>query len=341
MRTRPEWTLQATLSPADALADPPDGTLLDGWDSACLTVVYQPGRAVARLACCAEDAGRLAALRLPGWRLAVRPGPIARILSGGAWRGVPSFAPVPGAVIGVAPARVSQEEITAPSATLAPDLSGALTADEGGLLLGVAPDGSAVRLARRAMTLALCASPEARQSAVLALMRRGMQAGLGMVVAVDRALLPSEALAAWEARARLLDVQDVASSAAIPWRQIAPELLAQAIAGPGGRAPWRAPAGAVRSGARSAWRRGAARAGGAGPGRPARRRLARGAGGRRDGRRATGRRRGLDDGRPAADGLPGDAAGDRAGGAHPRRPGARGPRCAARAGAPGAHRRAG
>jgi len=234
VRPRPEWTQLALLAPTSQLADPPDGTILEGWDSACLSVRYQPGRAVAWLACCPEDAERLAQLRLPGWRVTLRPNPLARMFSGSAWRGVPSLAPVPGSIVPAAAfarAPKPQPIEDAPGWPSADELAGALTSDESGVLLGVAPDGSAVRLARRAMTLALCVPAEVQQSAVLALMRRGMQAGLGMVIAVDRALLPSEALVAWEARVRLLDVQDVASSAAIPWRQIAPELLAQAIAG--------------------------------------------------------------------------------------------------------------
>jgi hypothetical protein len=235
VRSRPEWTQLALLAPTSPLADPPDGTILEGWDSAYLTVRYQPGRVVAWLACCPEDIERLAQLRLPGWRVTLRPNPLARMFSGSAWRGVPSLALVPGSIVpAAAPARAPQPQPIEDALGWPPadELAGALTSDESGVLLGVAPDGSAVRLARRAMTLALCVPAEAQQGAVLALMRRGMQAGLGMVIAVDRALLPSEALVAWEARVRLLDVQDVASSAAIPWRQIAPELLAQAIAGP-------------------------------------------------------------------------------------------------------------
>jgi len=237
VRQRAEWTQHALFAPADPLADPPDGALLDGWDSACLTVIYQPGRAVARLTCCPEDADRLAKLSLPGWRLTVRPGSFARMFAGGAWRGVPSFVPVRGGVT-PAPSRAPAPEpqaLDTPPPPLAEEVAAVLTKADNGLLLGVAPDGDAVRLARRAMTLALIAPSELRQTAILSLMRRGMQAGLGIVVAVDRALLPSEALSAWEARVRLLDVQDVASSCAIPWRQVDVDLLGQAIVGPAGK----------------------------------------------------------------------------------------------------------
>ncbi len=235
VRQREEWRLHAILVPTDPTAAPPDGTLLDGWDSVCLTVVYQGGRAVAQIACCAEDADRLTKLSVPGWRLTVRPNPFARTFASGIWRGVPSFAPVPGGVAPAAPAQprveplpLAEELLVAPQSE---EAAAVLTKADDGILLGVAPDGEAVRLVRRAMTLALVAPSEMRQTAVLALLRRGMQAGLGMVVAVERSLLPREALAAWEARVRLLDVQNVASSCAIPWQQIAPELLAQAIAG--------------------------------------------------------------------------------------------------------------
>ena len=237
MRPRPEWTHTALLLPTRPDAPPLDGRLLDGWDSVLLTVSYWPGRAMARLRCCVEDAARMAAMQLDGWQVIVKPNPLQQLRSGARpWTGTPSLVPVPGGVAALAPsvpvAPVSAALGDAAPAPLAQEIAHALTDDPQGFLLGVASDGSGVRLARRAMTLSVSGSPEARSRAVIALLRHGMQAGMGVVTLVDRALLPAEALRVWESRARVLDVQAVTESSAVPWREIAPDLLAQAIGGP-------------------------------------------------------------------------------------------------------------
>jgi len=244
LRIRPEWTERALLLPIAPDAPPLDGALLDGWDSACLSLTYRPGRVLGWLRHCPEDRARVAALRCDGWQIIARPNPLQRAAGtpGRRWQGVPSFAPVPGGVAtpnAVSPA-ATERSIPAPidaPAPIAEELRAALTEGADGLLLGVTPQGDAVRLARRALTLSVSGPAEARQRAVLALLRHGMQAGLGIVALIDRALLPREALAVWEARVRLLDVQQIAESSAIAWRQIAPDLLAQAIGGPAAALP--------------------------------------------------------------------------------------------------------
>ena len=238
VKIRPEWKHVALLVPTDPDAPAIDGMLLDGWDSAFLSFTYRPGRVMGRLMHCAEDSERVAAFSLDGWQLIAKPNPLQLIANaaGRPWNGVASITPVPGG-IAAAPQRTAAAEREVPATIEAPapihqEIKAALTESADGFLLGVTPEGNAVRLARRAMTLAVNGPQEARQRAVLALLRRGMQAGMGMIVIVDRALLPTEALQAWEARVRLLDVQNITDSCAIPWREIAPDLLAQAIGGP-------------------------------------------------------------------------------------------------------------
>src|SRR6266545_2751837 len=237
VKIRPEWKDVALLVPTDPDAPAIDGMLLDGWDSAFLSVTYRPGRVMGRLMHCVEDSERVAALKLDGWQLIAKPNPLQLIANaaGRSWNGVPSIAPVPGGVAAAAQRTAAEREVPATIDAPAPthqEIKAALTESADGFLLGVTPEGNAVRLARRAMTVAVSGPQEARQRAVLALLRRGMQAGMGMIVIVDRALLPTEAVQAWEARVRLLDVQNITDSCAIPWREIAPDLLAQAIGGP-------------------------------------------------------------------------------------------------------------
>lgn len=238
VKLRPEWKNVALLLPTDPDAPAIDGVLLDGWDSAFLTVTYRPGRVLGRLLHCSEDSERVAALKLDGWQLIAKPNPLQLVAhaAGRPWNGVPSFTPVPGGVALPTTSRMPSVEREVPATIDAPaplheEIKGALTDSSDGFLLGVTPEGNAVRLARRAMTLAVRGPQEARQRAVLALLRRGMQTGMGMIVIIDRTLLPTEALQAWEARVRLLDVQNITDSSAIPWREIAPDLLAQAIGG--------------------------------------------------------------------------------------------------------------
>lgn len=224
LRPRAEWRHHALLLPNDPAAPPPDGMLLEGWHSACLTVSYRPGRALARLDYCPEDCERVAHLQLPGWQV-LRPSLLRALAGGRAWRGLQSFAPVPGG----APSAQPKPADLPPE----PDWerASALAGDESGLLLGLSPAGAPVRLARRAMTLAVPGDLAERQHVLLALARHAMQAGMGLVLAVDRALLPADLLLAWEPRTRLLDTQNIADSCAIPWQKIAPKLLAQAIGG--------------------------------------------------------------------------------------------------------------
>src|SRR6266545_5367446 len=210
VKIRPEWKNVALLVPTDPDAPAIDGMLLDGWDSAFLSVTYRPGRVMGRLMHCVEDSERVAALKLDGWQLIAKPNPLQLIANaaGRSWNGVPSITPVPGGVA-AAPQRTAAAEREVPATIDAPapihqEIKAALTESADGFLLGVTPEGNAVRLARRAMTVAVNGPQEARQRAVLALLRRGMQAGMGMIVIVNRALLPTEALQAWEARVRLL-----------------------------------------------------------------------------------------------------------------------------------------
>lgn len=244
VKMRPEWKHVALLVPTDPNAPAIDGTVLDGWDSAFLTVTYRPGRVVARLLHCMEDKERVANLKLDGWQLLVEPNPLQLVanVAGRPWNGVPSFTSVPGGVTTAAVPRAASIAHEVPPMIDAPapihqEFNQALTESTDGFLLGVTPQGEAVRLARRSMTLSVSGPQEARQRAVLALLRRGMQAGMGIIAVVDRSLLPSEALQTWEARVRLLDVQNIADSSAIPWREIAPDLLAQAIGGPSASLP--------------------------------------------------------------------------------------------------------
>ena len=50
----------ALLVPTDPDAPAIDGMLLDGWDSAFLSVTYRPGRVMGRLMHCAEDSVQMA-----------------------------------------------------------------------------------------------------------------------------------------------------------------------------------------------------------------------------------------------------------------------------------------
>lgn len=224
LRPRAEWRHHALLLPTDPAAPPPDGALLEGWHSACLTVTYRAGRALARLAYCPEDRERAAQLRLPGWQV-LRSGPLGALAGSRSWRGLPSLAPVPGG------APIAQPKPADPSPEPDRERASALVGDESGLLLGLSPAGAPVRLARRAMTLAVQGDLAERQHVLLALARHAVQAGMGLVLAVDRALLPADLLLAWEPRTRLLDTQNIADSCAIPWQKIVPSLLAQAIGG--------------------------------------------------------------------------------------------------------------
>lgn len=238
VRPRPEWTQTAILLPTDPDAPPLDGALLDGWDSAFLSVIYRPGRVLGRLLHCPEDAERVRGLKLDGWQIIARPNPLQRATyaAGRPWNGVPSFTPVPGGVTATSTlgsALVEREvskTIDAP-APIQQEVRAALTESSAGFVLGAASDGRTVRLARRAMTLALSGSHDARQRAICALLQSGLHSGMGVVVVVDRAFLPVDVLHTHEARVRMLDVQHIAASSAIPWREIAPDLLAQAIGG--------------------------------------------------------------------------------------------------------------
>lgn len=238
VRPRPEWTQTAILLPTDPDAPPLDGALLDGWDSAFLSVIYRPGRVLGRLLHCPEDAERVLGLELAGWQVIVRPNSFQRAMytAGRPWNGVPSFRPVPGGVTATSTLGSALVEREVPKTIDAPapiqhEVRAALTESNTGFVLGATSDGRTVRLARRAMTLALSGSHDARQRAVHALLQSGLQSGMGVVVVVDRAFLPVDALHTHEARVRLLDVQHIAASSAIPWREIAPDLLAQAIGG--------------------------------------------------------------------------------------------------------------
>ncbi|HEU4325410.1 MAG TPA: excisionase family DNA-binding protein [Roseiflexaceae bacterium] len=242
VRERDEWKHHALLLPADPAALALDGALLDGWSSACLTVVYGHERAAAVVSCCPEDRERLDRLAPSGWELRNLPAlpPQLRVsgaaLLGRRWTGVPSLTPVPGAAPAArptAPAAVAVPEtgetvLVAPGGT-ALDGAAALTEEATGLILGVRRGGAAVRLARRAQTLALNAPAAATGAAVLALLMRATQAGLGCVLAVERTLLPLPLLTQWDARVRWLDIQRPQDSATLRWREAAPDLLAGAL----------------------------------------------------------------------------------------------------------------
>lgn len=241
IRIRSEWKHNILLLPTGPDAPALDGAVIDGWHSACLSVHYRPGRVMARLAYCPEDREHVAKLHLDGWQILPNANPFIQIThaAGRPWAGVPSFAPVLGGV----PVIVAQQPAEPHTATLdAPlpieqEVHLALAKDASGFVLGTTPDGAAIHLARRAITVALDGSPDAGKHALLALLERGLDNGMGMVVAVERSLLPTDTAQPWNDRVRLLDVQNHAGSCAIPWREIAPDLLAQAIGGPAATLP--------------------------------------------------------------------------------------------------------
>ena len=236
LRRPPALTLTATLCPTTATALPN----LTAWAGVWAVVVYGPRRTIVRLRCVPDDAERLRALAGQGWR--VLRGPAAL----GAWLMPPApFAPQfwpapapPPAAAAAAPAPTPPAAAAAPAppaAAPAPAAPPGMAAtpltmadvlaapDAPHLLVGVTLRGQGVRLAWRAMTIAV---PEGAPDQVIpAMLVRAFTHGMGALVLAERATLPPRALAALGQRLRVIDMADPWESPRIPWRSLPPAEL--------------------------------------------------------------------------------------------------------------------
>ncbi|NNJ12213.1 hypothetical protein EKD04_017935 [Chloroflexales bacterium ZM16-3] len=228
LRQPKELRLAATLCPTTATALPD----LRRWAGVWGEVVYAPGRTTVRVRCLPEDAERLRELEGQGWR--VRRGPLARL----PWLAraapfAPQFWPAPAAPA-PAPARATPALAAAAAAPSPSTLTAAevlAAADAANLLLGVTPTGEGVRLAWRAMIVAVQDGGERQESVVGASLLRALAQGMGALVIAERAKVTPRLLAPLADRLRIIDMADPWESARIPWRSLPPEALTLLLGG--------------------------------------------------------------------------------------------------------------
>ncbi|HEX6293028.1 MAG TPA: hypothetical protein VFZ66_27845 [Herpetosiphonaceae bacterium] len=249
---RPEWTIRALLHPT-----PQAQPLLDldtlPWASLSVQLHWKPGRCAGLLRASADDRERLRAFRDRGWTVTLLPAVAAKVLARPvrlhAYPGAPWLGPrsTPTVTLPTAtsqpPAAPSAAERDAGSAAhlvppgAASDPSVLAAPGAPGLLLGVTPDGTGVTLAWHALTLALDAPLARQRQAVLALLRRALGQGMGVLAILPRLLLTDGVLAPWAARIRLLDGRDLWASAAIPWHALERDVLQAILQAAGARQP--------------------------------------------------------------------------------------------------------
>jgi hypothetical protein len=239
LRQPKELTLAATLAPTTATGLPD----LSGWAGVWSEVVYGPRATTVRLRGLPEDADRLTALAGQGWR--VQRGPLAlltallaplrpgRTLDPQFWPMRAGTAPTvaPSAPPTVAPALTDALPLVGPSAPL-PTADVLAGADVPHLLLGVTPTGQGVRLAWRAMIVAVPDGGERQASLIPALLGRAFAQGMGGIVIAERAQVTPRMLAPVAHRLRVIDMADPWESARLPWRTLPPEALAEVLGGP-------------------------------------------------------------------------------------------------------------
>lgn len=224
LRQPKELKLAATLCPTTATTLPN----LTEWAGVWSEVLYGPRHVTVRLRCLPEDAERLCELETQGWR--VLRGPMAALSR---LRSPVPFAPQfwpSRAGCAAAPAALPAAPAAMPA--LVPAVVSPLTAseilaqaDSPSMLLGVTPTGQGVRLAWRAMTVAV-QDGGARQDSVLpALVFRALSQGMGALVIAERSKVTPRAMAFMAKRLRLIDMADPWESARIPWRSLSLEGL--------------------------------------------------------------------------------------------------------------------
>jgi hypothetical protein len=246
VKARAEWTETAQLR---ALADAQalDGRLLAGVSSANLTVQYTPRGATATLRYSEQDRAILDRAKALGWEVRERPSGLAGLFSasGGApvmpmlgWPESRPAAPLAETPVSVELASIPERQAAPGARGLSPILA---APGAPGLFLGTALDGTAAQLTWESHVISLVAPPDRTRMALLALTSRAFQSGMSLVIIAGRNVLRDQALAPYMSRIRMLDSLDLWQSAAIPWREIAPDALTWVLSRAGITGPIPAP----------------------------------------------------------------------------------------------------
>lgn len=239
---RAEWTHHALLLPTGS-AQALDPLLLRSWTSAHLHCRWTPGRCGALLHYSSEDTGRLDEIRAVGWRVVPLTPLVTRVVRHPilTWPSpllprLTSAEPLAAQALVTVPAAATPQDLAAETSQLTqprrePLPSALAGPGEPGLLLGVTPQDAGVRLAWRAMAVAIDAPLPRQRAAFLALLRRAFAQGMGVIAIVPRGLLSENALQPWADRLRVLDGErNPIESAAIPWQLLSPAALAEVLA---------------------------------------------------------------------------------------------------------------
>lgn len=239
---RPEWTRRALLIPTNT-SEP----LVDigqwGWASASLHLRWTQGRCGGLLLYSNEDAAHLQTLTDKGWKVSSVPAIAARVVSRPLKQGSYSGPPWIGCVAQPSSVEAVPEEPVIALASDAPPLAAApvmmkLVPSETnilsepaapGLLLGATVEGQGVKLAWRALELALDGPLKRQREAVLTLTGRAFAQGMGVLAILPRPMVADGVLTPWASRLRMLDGRDLWSSAAIPWQSIERAALQNAL----------------------------------------------------------------------------------------------------------------
>ncbi|WP_322489359.1 hypothetical protein [Chloroflexus sp.] len=241
LRQPKELKLTATLCPTTATSLPN----LSEWAGVWSEVVYGPRRTRVRLRCLPEDAPRLRELEQQGWRVLRGPAALFSSLVKAApfapqfWpsragcAAAPAPAPSAAAMLPAElPAAAPQAAVLAPATVSSLTASDVLAApDAPNLLLGVTPAGQGVRLAWRAMIVAVQDGGQRQDAVIPAMLFRALTQGMGALVIAERSKMTPRAMAPLAKRLRVIDMADPWESARIPWRSLSPEGLKLLLGG--------------------------------------------------------------------------------------------------------------
>jgi len=241
LRKPKELKLAARLCPTTATTLPN----LTEWAGVWSEVTYGPRRTTVRLRCLPEDAERLRELESQGWRVLRGPAVALAALSKAApfapqfWpsragcAASPAAGELPAELPAALPAMASDAAELAPAAKVSSlTVSDVLAAPDGpNLLLGVTPAGQGVRLAWRAMIVAVQDGGQRQDAVIPAMLFRALTQGMGALVIAERSKVTPRVLAPLAKRLRLIDMADPWESARIPWRSISPEGLKLLLGG--------------------------------------------------------------------------------------------------------------
>ncbi len=243
---RPEWSHRVLLAPtasAESLAD----IAALGWASACIHLRWTPGRCGGLVLYSPEDAQHLRTIAAKGWNVSALPALLARrpwrqrAYAGSPWLGGPTTAIPPGtrqAEPPPLPVDNADTTVDAGAAQFCATQSALLAAaGEPGVLLGATLDGHSVSLAWGTVEIAIDGPLQRQRGAVLALIGRAFDQGLGVLAILPRPMVADGALRAWSERLCLLDSRDRIESPAIAWPAIDPVMLRTVLAQAGMRKP--------------------------------------------------------------------------------------------------------